>query len=133
MEHNLDDDAESIWEDLNKRLHQKFGHAEEIKKSATDDNLKWARTTLPAYISWERIKSARLMLEFWQRKVLSHLKKSSSFTNKSDDKISEISEVEANKEDEDSADEVDEVDKANINGIDETDPVTDPKKKIGKY
>lgn len=129
MEYNLDDNAESIWEDLNKRLHQKFGYAEEIKKSATDDDLKWAHTTLPAYISWERIKSARLMLEFWQRKVLSHLKRSSSFTNKSDDKISEINEVEANKEDEDSADEVDEVDKA----IDETDPVTDPKKKVGKY
>ena len=130
MEYNLDNDPDSIWEDLNKRLHQKFGYAEEIKKSATDDDLKWARTTLPAYINWERMKSVRLMLEFWQRKVLSHLKKS-SITNKSDVKINEINEVEANKEDEDSADEVD--DKADVNEIDETDPVTDPKKKAGKY
>jgi hypothetical protein len=128
MEHDLDDDADSIWEDLNKRLHQKFGYAEEIKRAAVNDDLKWARTTLPAYINWERMKSAHLMLEFWQRKVLSHLKKS-SITNK----ISEINEVEANKEDEDSADEVDEVDKADVNEMDETDPVTNPKKKAGKY
>ena len=53
MKYNLEDDIDLIWEDLNKRLHQKFGYAEQISKSVSFDDLKWAHTTLPAYIHWD--------------------------------------------------------------------------------
>ena len=98
MNLDLDDDVDSIWESLNNRLHSKFGYTEEISKSVSSDDLSWAHKTLPEYIHWDKMNPYRLMLEFWQRKISSHLKKSA---NKKGKTTSEAS-----------ADEVDEVDDA---------------------
>ncbi|GES99666.1 hypothetical protein GLOIN_2v1815048 [Rhizophagus clarus] len=75
MKCKLDDDVNLIWEELNTRLHQKFGYAEEVKRSASSDDLNWAHITLPAYINWDRMKKLHPMLKFWLQKVNKRLKK----------------------------------------------------------
>jgi hypothetical protein len=74
MKYSLNSDIDSIWEGLNTRLHSKFGYAEEISKSASSGDLNWARMILPAYINWDKMKTTRMMLEFWKRKVDKHFK-----------------------------------------------------------
>ena len=139
MKFNIDDDIDLIWENLNKRLYQKFGYAEEISKSVSFDDLKWARTILPAYIHWDRMNSNYSLLEFWQRKISNHLKKLSKKSNEAD-KASEIveankkNEINANKVDEENeaiANEIDKVEEAAAGEIDEVD--SNDKKETGKY
>jgi hypothetical protein len=102
MNHGLNDNIDLIWENLNTRLHQKFGYAEEISKTASSSDLNWARITLPAYINWDQMKSMRSLLEFWVRKIMKRLKKSEA------SEVNEASDVEGDKANE--IDEVDEVD-----------------------
>ncbi len=116
MNHNINDDIDLIWEDLNTRLHNKFGNAEEISKSTSYDSISWARMILPAYLNWDRMKSTHMMLEFWKRKISRHFNKISS--GKSKDKKSsdsdEANENSANDESEDIG--VSEINKASTAG-----------------
>lgn len=58
-----------IWQNLNKRCVDKFGDKDCVTNNTTAENITWAHTTLPAYLSWDVMKCHYDDIKKWIVKI----------------------------------------------------------------
>ena len=75
MGHTINSDPNDVWETLNKVCHKCFGFGERMKGSTKQEDLLWAKKTLPSYAIWDKFSQHYPLIRVWINKVNAALKK----------------------------------------------------------